>query len=109
MKNPQGKVSVLTIAAGMLLISILLLTIVIPGVYYKSIPNENNLGGIIGISVIIIILLLIIIWYRSIIKKNRRDGKKRKIAYIVIGILLIILGLITLDGASSLLDKKNLL
>jgi len=109
MKNPQGKVSVLTIAAGMLSLSIFLLTIIIPGVYYKSLPNENNLGAVIGISLVIIFRLLIIIWYISIIKKNRHDGEKRKTAYILIGILLIIFGLISLDGAFAFLDTKNLL
>ena len=109
MKNPQGKESVLTIAAGMLLLSILLIIIIIPGVYTKSLPNENNLGAVIGISVVIIIRLLIIIWYISIIKKIRRDGEKRKTAYIVIGILLIIFGLIYSDGAFAFLDNKNIL
>ncbi len=109
MKNSQVKVSVLSIAAGLLLISILLLTIIMPGVYYKSLPNENNPGSIIGISMVIIFRLLLVIWYISIIKKNRLDSEKRKTAYIVIGILLIILGLISLDGAFAFLDNKNTL
>ena len=93
----------------MLLLSILLMIIVIPGVYTKTLPNENNLGAVIGISLAIIIRLLIIIWYISIIKKIRRDGEKRKTVYIVIGILLIIFGLIYSDGAFAFLDNKNII
>ena len=109
MKRSQRKERTLIIATGMLLLSILLMLIIIPGVFTRSLPNENNLGAVIGISVLIIIRLLIIIWYISLIKKNRRDGEKRKTAYIVIGILLIIFGLISLDGAFAFLDDKNLL
>ena len=78
MTNLQGKEKILIIAAGMLLLSILLMIIVIPGVYTKTLPNENNLGAVIGISLAIIIRLLIFIWYISIIKKIRRNGEKRK-------------------------------
>ncbi len=109
MKRSQRKERILIIATGMLLLSILLMLIIIPGVFTRSLPNENNPGAVIGISLLIIIRLLIIIWYISIIKKNRRDGEKRKTAYIVIGILLIIFGLISLDGAFAFLDNKNLL
>jgi hypothetical protein len=109
MQKSQGKEKILIIAKGMLLLSILLMIIVIPGVYTKSLPNENNLGAVIGISLAIIIRLLIIFWYTSIIKSIRRDGKKRKTACIVIGILLIIFGLIYSDGAFAFLNNKNII
>jgi len=109
MKRSQRKERILIIATGMLLLSILLMLIIIPGVFTRSLPNENNLGAVIGISVLIIIRLLIIIWYISLIKKIRREGETRKTAYIVIGILLIIFGLISLDGAFAFLDDNNLL
>ena len=83
--------------------------IVIPGVYTRTLLNENNLGAVMGISLAIIFRLIIVIWYISIIKKNRRDGEKRKTAYIVIGILLIIFGLIYSDGAFAFLDNKDIL
>ena len=109
MPKSQGKEKILIIAKGMLLLSILLMIIVIPGVYTKSLPNENNLGAVIGISLAIIIRLLIIFWYTSIIKSIRRDDKKRKTACIVIGILLIIFGLIYSDGAFAFLNNKNII
>ena len=109
MKKLHRNERILIIAAGMLLLSILLMIIVIPGVYTKTLPNENNLGAVIGISLAIIIRLLILIWYISIIKKIRRDGEKRKAGYIVIGILLIVFGLIYSDGAFAFLDNKNII
>ena len=109
MKKIQSKERSLIIATGMLLLSVLLMIIIIPGVYTKTLPNENNLGAIIGISLAIIIRIVIIIWYMLKIKKIRSDSEKRKTGYIVIGILLIIFGLIYSDGAFAFLDNKNIL
>ncbi|ARV05258.1 hypothetical protein BTO04_00475 [Polaribacter sp. SA4-10] len=109
MKKIQRKERFLIIATRILLLSILLMIIVIPGVYAKTLSNENNLGAVIGISLAIIIRVVIIIWYKLIIKKIRSDGEKRKTGYIVIGILLIIFGLIYLDGAFAFLDNKDIL
>ena len=109
MTKYQNKERILIIAAGMLLLSILLMIIIIPGVYTRTLPNENNLGAVIGISLAIIIRLLIIIWYISIIKKIRSDDEKRKTGYIVIGILLIIFGLIYSDGAFAFSNNENIL
>ena len=109
MKKPRGKEMILIMAAVILLISIILMAIIIPGVYTKTLPNEYNTGAVIGISLAMIIRLLIFFWYISIIKKIRRDFKKGKTAYIVIGTLLIIFGLIYLDGAFAFLDNKNIL
>jgi hypothetical protein len=109
MKIIQTKERVLIIAAGMLLLSILLMIIIIPGVYSKTLPNEKNLGAVIGISLAIIMRLLLIIWYIFKLKKIRNNTEKRKTGYIVIGILIIILGLMYLDGAFAFLDHRNIL
>ena len=100
---------ILIMAVATLLISIILMAIIIPGVYTKTLPNEYNTGAVIGISLAILIRILIFFWYISTIKKIRRNGKKSKIAYIVIGILLIIFGLIYSDGAIAFLDNKDIL
>jgi len=109
MKKYQKRERILIIAAGMISLSILLMVIVIPAVYTRTLPNEYNLGAVIGISLAIIIRLLLILWYLSIIKKIRSDTEKRKTGYIVIGILLIIFGFIYGDGALAFLDNKNIL
>lgn len=109
MKKIQRKERILNISIGMLLVSIFFMIIVIPVVYTRTLPNEKNLGAAIGITLAIIFRLFIISWYLSIIKKNRLNGEKRKPGYILIGTLLIILGLIYLDGAIAFLDNKNIL
>jgi hypothetical protein len=109
MKIIQTKERVLIIAAGMLLLSILLMIIIIPGVYTKTLQNEKNIGAVIGISLAIIMRLLLIIWYTFKLKKIRNNTEKRKTGYIVIGILIIIFGLMYLDGAFAFLDHRNIL
>jgi hypothetical protein len=108
MRKNKIKERVIIIAASILLLSILLMIIVLPGVYTGSLQNANNLGAVIGISVLIVIRLIIFIGYISIIKKIRCDGEKGKVRYILIGVFLIILGLINLDGASAFLDNKDI-
>jgi len=109
MKKLHRNERILIIAAGMLLLSILLMIIIIPGVYTRTLPNANNLGAVIGISLAIIFRLLILIWYITIIKKIRRNEEIRKTRYILIGILLVIFGLIYSDGAFAFLDNKDVL
>ncbi len=50
MKIVQTKERVLIIAAGTLLLSILLMIIIVPLVYTKTLTNEKNLDAVIGIS-----------------------------------------------------------
>ena len=108
MKILQRNERILVIAAGMLLLSILLMIIIIPGVYTRSLQNANNPGAVIGITLAIIIRALIFMGYISIIKKIRRDSEIKKRGYIVIGALLIIFGLIYSDGAFAFLNNKNI-
>lgn len=96
-------------AASVLLLSILLMIIVIPGVYSRTLPNDNNIGAVVGISLAIFFRLMILIWYFVLIKKDRHNVRKRKTSYITIGIILILLGLIYSDGAFAFLDNKNVL
>ena len=100
--------NILIIATGILMLSILLMIIILPGVYTRSLPEANNPNAVIGITLAIIVRLLILLWYRSIIKKTRRDGEKRKVECICIGILLIILGLIYSEGAFAFLNNENI-
>jgi hypothetical protein len=108
MKKKQRKERMLFKAVIILVFSILLMIPIIPGVYTKSLPNENNYGAVVGISLAIVFRLLIIIWYGIKIKKMRDGTEKRKTGYVVIGILLVLLGLIYSDGALAFLDKKNI-
>ena len=109
MSKSRGKEKALIIAAGTLLLSILLMIGVIPGVFTKTLPNEYNPVAAIAISLAILIRLLIVFWNLSTIKKIRKNGKKNKRAYVLIGILLIVFGLIYMDGAIAYLNNKDIM
>lgn len=105
----QGKEYFLTIAAGMVLLSVLFMIIVIPAVYTKTLRNENNINAVIGISLAILIRLLIFGWYLIIIRKINHKGEKSKTACMIIGILLFIFGIIYSDGAFAFLNNKDII
>ncbi len=107
MKRLHKKERMLLIAAGMLMLSILMMIIVLPGVYTKTLPYTNNSGAAIGISLAIIVRLLILVGYRFMIRSIRLARATRKTAYILIGILLLLFGLIYSDGAVSFLPNTE--
>jgi len=97
------------LAAGILLLSIILMIIIIPGILNDTKPNANPTGAAFGVLLAIIIHLLIFVGYIIIINYSKRKSKKRNPGYLVIGILLIIFGLIYSDGAFAFLNHKNIL
>ena len=109
MKTMQRHIRLLVIAVGMLLLSILFLLTVTPGVYTKTLPNENNTSALIGILVAIALRLALLSGYLRIIKKIRQNINIRIGSYIVIGVLLLILGLIDTDGAFAYLNNTDVL
>lgn len=108
MKKFQRNQRILLIAAGILLLSIILMIIIIPGILNDTYPMANPRRAASGVLLAIIIHLIIFIGYIIIIWKIKRSTRKRKAAYIVIGILLIFLGLIYTDGAIAFLNHKNI-
>ncbi|KJF44727.1 hypothetical protein [Draconibacterium sediminis] len=109
MKTMQEDIRLLVIAVGILLLSILFLLIVTPGVYTKTLPDENNTGALIGISLAIGFRLVLLFGYLRIIKRIRQNFNIRIGNYIVIGVLLLILGLIDTDGAFAYLHNTDVL
>ena len=109
MKNLQRNDRIIFIAAGILLLSIILMVVIIPGVLNDSSPNANPKRAVGGIKFFIIIHLFFFLVYARIIWQNRRTIRKSKGEYVGIGILLIVLGLINLSGAFAFLDHKNIL
>lgn len=107
MNKPQRIEKILKIAAGILLLSIVLMLIIIPGVLADSEPGANPSRAVMGISLAIIFRLLFFFGYLKIIR-DAKQSLKRKIEYIVIGILLLVFGLIYMDGAFAFLDHKNI-
>lgn len=109
MKKLERNERILFIGAGILLLSILLMLIIIPGILNDTYHNANPTGAVKGVKLAIIIHLLIFIGYISIMIANWHDGKKRKAGCRVIGILLILFGLIYMDGAFAFFNHKNIL
>lgn len=109
MKKLQRKKRISYLAAGILLLSIILMIIIIPGILNDTYHRANAKGAAMAILMAITIHLLIFIWYIILIKRDKPDSKKRKAGYIVIGILLIFFGLIYMDGAFAFTDHKNIL
>ena len=108
MKNHQKIERITYITSGIILLSIFLMLVVMPGIYFKSLPDAKNPFAIVGMSLAIAIHLLIFIGYRGIIKETRRDGKRRKIGLIVVGVFLIIFGLYYSNGAFAYLNNENI-
>jgi len=108
MNQNQRNERILLIAAAFLLLSMLLMGAIIPGVLHDPKPGANPTGAITGISLAIIIRLIIFLAYIRIIRQNRRTIRKKKGEYLAIGILLIIFGLIYLDGAFAFLTHEDI-
>jgi len=109
MKNLQKNERILIIAAGFLLLSIILMIVVIPGIVNDTYSKASPRGAVIGISLAILVRLIIFLGYIKIIRDTRRSSKKRKPGYLVLGILLIFFGTIYIDGAFAFLHHENIL
>jgi uncharacterized membrane protein HdeD (DUF308 family) len=109
MKKSQRDKRILIIAAGILLLSIILMIIVMPGILNDTSPNASPKSAVTAILLAILIHLIIFIGYIKIIRNTRRSRNKRKGEYLAIGILLIFFGLIYMDGAFAFLSHENML
>lgn len=109
MNKPQRIEKILKIAAGILLFSIILMIIIIPGVLHDTKPTANPTGAIMGISLAIIFRLLLFFGYLKVIRDARHSLSKRKVEYIVLGVLLLVFGFIYMDGAFAFLDHKDII
>ena len=109
MKKNQRIERITSITTGIILLSIFLMLVVVPGIYFRSLPDAKNPLAVVGMSLAIGIHLLIFMGYWGIIKQNRRDGKRRRIGLIVVGIFLIIFGLIYSDGAFAYFNDENII
>src|SRR5210317_1260022 len=102
----RGTARILFIAAGLLLLSMLLMIAVIPGILSET-SNAYRYTAVYAILAALIIRLLIFMGYIIVIRKNKRDSKQRRPGYLVIGILLILFGLIYMDGAFAFSNNKE--
>lgn len=109
MKPLQKHERLLMIAAGILLLSILLMIIISPAIYTKTLLNTNNTGALIGMSLAVLIRLPLFVGYLLILRRIRRYGDRRTGSYYVIGGFLILFALIYIDGAVAFWDNKDVI
>ena len=108
MKKMKRNDRVLFIAAGFLLLSIILIAFTIPPVLNDPSPDANPRSAAIGFSLAILIRLIIFAAYIKSIRDNRDSKVNRRGEYLGLGILLLIFGLIILDGAFAFLPNKEM-
>ena len=102
------KQKILTFAAGILLFSVLLMILTIPGFLNDIDPGAKPEAAVITTSFFILIRLLIFMGYIKIIRDNKRSSVKRDGACLGIGIALVFLALLKLNAAYSFLDHKDI-
>lgn len=107
MKKSQRNERFLLVAAGVLLLSIVLLIIVIPGFLNDAHSNAFSESATIALYLAIVFHLIIFLGYIISIRENRRSSNNRKGGYIGIAVLLILFGLFVMDGALAILPYKN--
>lgn len=109
MKKFQRNERILYIAASVLLLSVILMGITIPGILQNTSPGARPKAASLAVAAAILIRLIILIGYLKIIKESKRTRKNRKGEYIGIGALLLILGLVYMDGAIAFFPDENML
>ncbi len=99
---------ILYVGAGLVIAVILILAfIVIPAVIEDTSPQAAPKTAVPGILFVIIIHLLIVAAFVRTILVNRRGGNIEKGLLIGIGVVLILFGLMILDGASGYSDHTD--
>lgn len=109
MKKLPGTERILFVAVGILLLSILLMIIILPGIYYDSSPQANPKGAAIGILLAILIHLIIFAGFIKVIRTNRNSSTHKKGEFLGVGILLLVFGFIYLDGAFAFLSHDDII
>jgi len=90
-----------------IMVTLILAFIVIPSVLIDTSPQAAPESAVPGILFVIIIHLLIVAAFVRTILVNRRGGRFGKGPLIALGVLLLLLSLIVLDGASAYLDHTD--
>ena len=95
---------ILITVAGLVLLSVILMIITIPGVLHDTSAGAEPKGAAIGIAVLIMLQLIVLLGFLKSIRKNKRGRPAGKGLNIVLGILLVLFGLFYIDGAFAFFD-----
>lgn len=93
------------IVTGLVLLSVLLLLVTIPFIIQDTSPGSDPRTTAISAFVMIVLHLVISYQFIKTIRANKKGRKTDKGLTIGLGVLLIFLGFIILDGAFAFLDK----
>ncbi|QGY42694.1 hypothetical protein GM418_03200 [Maribellus comscasis] len=108
MKKRQRNERVLFIASGIFLFSIFLMMVTTLLVITKVNADIIPKASAIAISVAVIIHLIIFMGYVKFIRESRRRNKNRNGEYIGIGVVIILLGFVYLDGAVAYWNQDDM-
>lgn len=109
MKKLHASDKMLVIAAGFLLLSIILMFVIIPGILNDTTPGSFPKRAMNGVIIQIAIHLALFLAYLKIIRDVSRGKKKRDGAYLAVAIILMFAGLIFMDGAFAYLSHEDML
>lgn len=99
---------ILYVGTGLVIVVTLILAfMVIPSVRMDSSPQATPERAVHGIWVVIIIHLLIVAALVWTILVNQRGGRIKKGLLVALGVVLLLLSLMVLDGASAYLDHPD--
>jgi hypothetical protein len=92
-------------AAGLVLLSIVLMVITLPRILHDTSAGANPESAAKAVVIVMVLHVLAIVGFLSILRVNKRDGKINKAGCIVLGVALLLLGFVVMDGASAFLDR----
>ena len=95
---------ILITVAGLVLLSVLVMISTLPGIIQDTSPGANPKVAAIATFVGMILHLVILYGYIAAIRANKRGRPADKGLNIGLGILLLLFGLIIMDGAFAFLD-----
>ena len=99
---------ILYVGTGLVIVvNLILAFMVIPSVRMDTSPQATPENAVHGIWVVIIIHLLIVAALVWTILVNQRGGRIKKGLLIALGVVLLLLSLMVLDGASAYLDHPD--
>jgi len=106
MNNIEVQKKFLTTIAGLVFLSVVLMIIIIPSVLQDNSAGARPKSAAIGTVVMMILHLVILYGYFNVIRANKRGRPADKGLNIGLGILLLLFGLVFMDGAFAFLDRK---
>lgn len=95
---------ILTAAAGLVILTVILLITTIPGIIQQEYPGSDSGTAAIALSIVVILHLVLLYGYYRNIRKTRQGRPTDRGLSVGIGILLLMFSIFILDGAAAFLE-----